>query len=58
MLILLVNVKWSGNKYEVELDLDETVDVFKMQLYSMTGVEPERQKIMGKGGRLVKVDFN
>ncbi|CAG8536775.1 673_t:CDS:2 [Diversispora eburnea] len=44
-----VKVKWSGKIYELELDLDDTSEVFKHQLYSLTGVEPERQKIIGKG---------
>ncbi|RHZ86564.1 hypothetical protein Glove_49g20 [Diversispora epigaea] len=53
---LEVKVKWCGQIYELELDLDEPTEVFKMQLYSMTGVEPERQKIIGKGGRVLHED--
>ncbi|KAI8374137.1 uncharacterized protein BYT42DRAFT_575257 [Radiomyces spectabilis] len=48
-----VNVKWSGKKFEnLELDTDESPELFKMQIYSQTGVPPERQKIMVKGGML------
>jgi ubiquitin carboxyl-terminal hydrolase 14 len=45
-------VKHQGRKYDVELDPETTGEVFKFQLYSLTGVEPERQKILVKGGQL------
>lgn len=45
-------VKHAGKKYDVELDPASTGEVFKFQLYSLTGVEPERQKILVKGGQL------
>lgn len=48
----LVVVKHQGKKYDVELDPATTGEVFKFQLYSLTGVEPERQKILVKGGQL------
>ncbi|ORE09033.1 cysteine proteinase [Rhizopus microsporus var. microsporus] len=42
-----VNVKWSGKKFDsIELDTDESPELFKTQIYSQTGVPPERQKIM------------
>ncbi|KAI9282662.1 hypothetical protein BY458DRAFT_552270 [Sporodiniella umbellata] len=48
-----VNIKWSGKKFEnMELDTDESPELFKTQVYSQTGVPPERQKIMVKGGIL------
>lgn len=47
-----VIVKHGGKKYDVEVDLSSTGETFKYQLYSMTGVEPERQKIIVKGGQL------
>lgn len=47
-----VIVKHQGKKYEVELDPNTVGEVFKSQLYSLTGVEPERQKILVKGGQL------
>ncbi|KAJ1658006.1 deubiquitinating enzyme [Dispira simplex] len=48
-----VNVKWSGKKFDdLELDPTESVLTFKTQLFSVTGVEPERQKILTKGGVL------
>ncbi|KAF9429256.1 Ubiquitin carboxyl-terminal hydrolase 14 [Entomortierella beljakovae] len=48
-----VNVKWNGKKFDdVELNLDEPGLVFKAQLFALTGVEPDRQKIIAKGGML------
>ncbi|OAD70896.1 hypothetical protein PHYBLDRAFT_187881 [Phycomyces blakesleeanus NRRL 1555(-)] len=53
MPIINVNVKWTGKKFEnIELDTDESPELFKSQIYSQTGVPPERQKIMVKGGML------
>ncbi|CAO3621166.1 unnamed protein product [Mucor fragilis] len=50
---LNVTIKWSGKKFEnLELDTDESAELFKTQIYSQTGVPPERQKIMVKGGIL------
>ena len=50
---MLVNVKWNGKKFDnVELNTNESAVLFKNQLYSLTGVAPERQKIMIKGGML------
>jgi ubiquitin carboxyl-terminal hydrolase 14 len=47
-----VVVKHQGKKYDVELDPTSTGEVFKFQVYSLTGVEPDRQKILVKGGQL------
>lgn len=52
MATIPVIVKHQGKKYEVELDPTSTGEVFKFQLFSLTGVEPERQKILVKGGQL------
>jgi ubiquitin carboxyl-terminal hydrolase 14 len=52
MLIFAVIVKHQGKKHEVELDPESNGETFKFQLYSLTGVEPERQKILVKGGQL------
>lgn len=50
--MLSVNVKHAGKKYSVEVDPESTGEVFKGQLFSLTGVPPERQKILVKGGQL------
>ncbi|KAI4117140.1 MAG: hypothetical protein LQ345_002567 [Seirophora villosa] len=47
-----VFVKHQGKRHEVELDPSSTGETFKFQLYSLTGVEPDRQKILVKGGQL------
>lgn len=41
----------------MELNTDEPPVVFKAQLFALTGVQPDRQKVMVKGGTLkVKYD--
>ncbi|RKF79518.1 Ubiquitin carboxyl-terminal hydrolase 6 [Golovinomyces cichoracearum] len=52
MTTIPVIVKHQGKKYEVDLDPGSLGEVFKLQLYSLTGVQPERQKILVKGGQL------
>ncbi|KAI8815403.1 hypothetical protein BJ742DRAFT_783447 [Cladochytrium replicatum] len=53
MPVVNVTVKWSGKKFDnIQLDTDLPPEVFKAQLYTLTGVEPERQKLMGKGGMI------
>ena len=51
-LTYIVIVKHQGKKYDVEVDPTSNGETFKFQLYSITGVEPERQKILVKGGQL------
>ncbi|KAH7029416.1 uncharacterized protein B0I36DRAFT_270001 [Microdochium trichocladiopsis] len=52
MASIPIIVKHQGTKYDVEVDPESTGEVFKFQLYSLTGVEPERQKILVKGGQV------
>lgn len=48
-----VSVKWQKELFkDVEIDTTQPPYVFKCQLYDLTGVPPERQKIMVKGGLL------
>uniref|UniRef100_A0A673M4I6 Ubiquitin carboxyl-terminal hydrolase n=2 Tax=Sinocyclocheilus rhinocerous TaxID=307959 RepID=A0A673M4I6_9TELE len=50
---MIVNVKWGKEKFDaVELNTEEPPMVFKAQLFALTGVQPERQKVMVKGGTL------
>lgn len=45
-----VNVKWGKEKFsDVECNIDEPPMVFKAQLFALSGVQPERQKVMVKG---------
>jgi ubiquitin carboxyl-terminal hydrolase 14 len=53
-----VNVKWGKEKHEVEIDEpggDDALDTFRAQLFALTGVPVERQKIMLKG-KMMKAD--
>lgn len=46
----LVKVKWGKESYQdIELNTDEPPLLFKAQLFALTGVQPERQKLMIKG---------
>lgn len=45
-------MKHQGKKHDVEVDPNSTGEDFKLQMYSLTNVEPERQKILIKGGQL------
>mgnify|MGYP006136291885 CR=1 FL=1 len=46
-----VTIKWNKKKFPgVEVLLEEPTLVFKAALCSLTGVEPEHQKIVVKGG--------
>jgi ubiquitin carboxyl-terminal hydrolase 14 len=47
-----VVVKHQGKKYDVEIEPSSTGEDFKLQLFSLTNVEPDRQKILIKGGQL------
>lgn len=45
-----VNVKWGKEKMsDVECNTDEPPMLFKSTLFSLTGVVPERMKVMVKG---------
>ncbi|XP_050234120.1 ubiquitin carboxyl-terminal hydrolase 7 [Mercurialis annua] len=51
--MLKVSIKWQKKVFpSVEIDLSQPPYVFKCQLFDLTGVPPERQKIMVKGGLL------
>ncbi|KAK5093165.1 deubiquitinating enzyme [Exophiala xenobiotica] len=52
MTTIPIIVKHQGKKYNVDLDPESTGEVLRTQLFSLTGVEPERQTVLIKGGRL------
>ncbi|KAF4119869.1 ubiquitin carboxyl-terminal hydrolase 14 [Geosmithia morbida] len=52
MASIPVVVKHQGKKYDIEVDPSSTGEDFKLQVFSLTNVEPERQKILIKGGQL------
>ena len=47
-----IAVKWQKESFDVDVDTSQPPAIFKFQIYSLTGVPPERQKIMVKGGTL------
>ncbi len=49
-----ISLKWSTKTYDnIELDLSQNGKSFKNMIYQLTGVPPERQKILGlKGPKL------
>lgn len=50
---MLVNIKWGKEKFQdVEVNTNESPEVFQAQLFALSGVPPERQKIMAKGKTL------
>lgn len=52
--LVTVTVKWSKKVLpEVQIDTSESPAVFKSQLWTLTGVPPDRQTVLGfKGGKL------
>ncbi|KAL9981188.1 hypothetical protein ACROYT_G009858 [Oculina patagonica] len=58
MPVFTVSVKWGREKFEnVELNSDESPELFKAQLFALSGVAPERQKVMLKGSVLKGNDW-
>jgi ubiquitin carboxyl-terminal hydrolase 14 len=52
MAPLQVHVKHAGKTLDVELDTSLPPAVFKDAVYQVTGVPPDRMKVMIKGGVL------
>lgn len=52
MAPLAVKIKHAGKVHEVQLDPDQPPTVFKDAVYQVTGVPPDRMKVMIKGGVL------
>ncbi|MCP9265047.1 Ubiquitin carboxyl-terminal hydrolase 14 [Dirofilaria immitis] len=44
-----VFVKWGKERFEVDANVDDSPLQLKSQLFSLTGVNPERQKVLVKG---------
>ena len=50
MPVYKVNIKWGKEKFtDIECNTDEAPILFKSTLYSLTGVVPDRMKVMVKG---------
>lgn len=53
-----VKVKWGKELFSnVEVNTEEEPMLFKAQLFALTGVQPERQKVMLKGMTLKDDDW-
>jgi ubiquitin carboxyl-terminal hydrolase 14 len=52
MAPLAVHVKHAGKTHDVLLDADQPPSAFKQAVYQVTGVPPDRMKVMIKGGVL------
>ena len=51
--LFAVNVKWGKEKFkDVECNTDEMPLLFKAQLFTLSGVSTERQKVMIKGATI------
>jgi len=51
-----VTVKWNKEIYkDVEIDEDTTVEIFQAQIFALSGVPPEGQKLLNKG-KMIKAD--
>lgn len=54
-----MKVKWGKETYsDVEVNTDEPPMLFKAQIFALTGVQPERQKVMVKGVTLKDNDWD
>uniref|UniRef100_A0A182SP99 Ubiquitin carboxyl-terminal hydrolase 14 n=1 Tax=Anopheles maculatus TaxID=74869 RepID=A0A182SP99_9DIPT len=54
-----VNVKWGKESFkDVEVNTDEEPMLFKAQLFALTGVQPDRQKVLCKGISLKDDEWN
>ncbi|KAH8376986.1 hypothetical protein KR093_002549, partial [Drosophila rubida] len=57
--VFAVKVKWGRELYpDIDVNTDEEPILFKAQLFALTGVQPERQKVMCKGGILKDDEWN
>ncbi len=52
MAPIAVKIKHAGKVHDVQLDPDVPPAVFKDAIYQVTGVPPDRMKVMIKGGIL------
>ena len=56
-MIVDVIVKWNRDKFNVSVNTTESLLEFKTQIYSLTGVPPDRQKVMVNGKLIQNLDF-
>uniref|UniRef100_A0A0C9S6D2 Peptide-N(4)-(N-acetyl-beta-glucosaminyl)asparagine amidase n=1 Tax=Wollemia nobilis TaxID=56998 RepID=A0A0C9S6D2_9CONI len=56
MVVQKLVVEHNGNEHDVEYDTEFGIEVLRYQIYSLTLVPPEKQKIVGGGNRPVEND--
>ena len=57
MPVITIGVKWGKQSYTVDVDTSQDGFALKTQLFSLTGVPPDRIKLMGlKGGKSIVDD--
>lgn len=49
-----IKIKWNKEEYDVDIEGDTTVELFKTQMWTLTNVPIERQKFMGFPGGMLK----
>ncbi|KAI0460775.1 hypothetical protein LJB42_001575 [Komagataella kurtzmanii] len=52
LLMIQVTIKNAGKVYPLEIDLKEPGLTLKLQIYSLTNIPPDRQRILLKGGQV------
>ena len=58
MSVFEVTIKWGKEKFpNVTLDTSEPPEVLRGQIFALTNVPPERQKIMAKAGLRIFLIF-
>lgn len=59
LCLFAVNVKWGKESFKnIEVNTDEEPMLFKAQLFALTGVQPDRQKVLCKGISLKDEEWN
>jgi ubiquitin carboxyl-terminal hydrolase 14 len=51
-----VTIKWTKQSFDLEIDQSQSVETFQTQIYTLTNVPPERQKILGIPGGPLKAN--
>jgi ubiquitin carboxyl-terminal hydrolase 14 len=55
-VMVKVTLKWTKQSFDLEVDQSQSVETFQTQIYTLTNVPPERQKILGIPGGPIKAN--
>jgi ubiquitin carboxyl-terminal hydrolase 14 len=47
--LIKIKLKWNGQSFDLDMDPSQSLDVLKIQVFSLTSVDPSRQKILKSG---------